>query len=87
MVENGIPQSGFFRGERVFNKKKKKAVCFSEGTGAEMRITVVLKSSTSENEVCVCIDAATHPGRKRLGNSISVKISRVLFCPRFLIRM
>lgn len=26
----------------------------------------------------MCIDAATHPGRKRLGNSTSVKISRIL---------
>jgi len=32
-----------------------------------MHITVALKSSTSENEICVCIDAATYPGRKRLG--------------------
>lgn len=74
MVENGIPQPGFFWGERVFNKKK--AVCFSEGTGAEMRITVVLKSSTSENEVCVCIDAATHPGRKTLRKNYLETVSQ-----------
>lgn len=53
---------------------KKKSVHFSEGIGAEsVHITVVLKSSTSENEVCVCIDAATPPGRKRLGKKATWK--------------
>lgn len=56
--------------DRLF--KKNNAICFSLDIGAEtMHATV--QCSTPVNEVCACIAAATHPGRKRLGEKGNLK--------------
>lgn len=67
---------GFFWGLQGL-KKKKIVVCFSKGIRVEtmqtMHIVVILKRNTSENQVCVCIDGATHQGKKKLGKKVYLK--------------